>query len=99
MDLRITGQREARSGPATTRGNLSVTPLGGRWGRIRRGALGCAICDPVIALWCLRGGPSLIEFARNTAGQNSPHRHRRSPDAGSSGPEGQAAPTRVTMTG
>ncbi|SEP53263.1 DUF6010 family protein [Amycolatopsis saalfeldensis] len=20
---------------------------------------GCAICDPVIALWCLRGGPSL----------------------------------------
>jgi hypothetical protein len=22
-------------------------------------SLGCAICDPVIALWCLRGGPSL----------------------------------------
>jgi len=22
-------------------------------------SLGCAICDPVIALWCLAGGPSL----------------------------------------
>lgn len=22
-------------------------------------SLGCAICDPVIAVWCLRGGPSL----------------------------------------
>ncbi|GGS75472.1 hypothetical protein GCM10010270_54050 [Streptomyces violaceus] len=42
-----------------------VTPLGGGWGRIQRGELGYAICDPVIALWCLRGGPSLIEFVRN----------------------------------
>ncbi|WP_121709432.1 DUF6010 family protein [Streptomyces sp. E5N91] len=25
-------------------------------------SLGCAICDPVIALWCLRGGPSLREL-------------------------------------
>ncbi|GHD09850.1 hypothetical protein GCM10010313_31050 [Streptomyces violarus] len=65
MDLRITGQREARSGLATTRGALSVTPLGGGWGRIQRGELGCAICDPVIALWCLRGGPSLIEVMRH----------------------------------
>ncbi|MEV0660438.1 DUF6010 family protein [Actinomadura luteofluorescens] len=23
-------------------------------------SLGCAICDPVIALWCLVGGPSLL---------------------------------------
>lgn len=23
-------------------------------------SLGCAICDPVIALWCLAGGPSLF---------------------------------------
>ncbi|MEJ2855656.1 MULTISPECIES: DUF6010 family protein [unclassified Saccharothrix] len=23
-------------------------------------SLGCAICDPVIALWCFAGGPSLI---------------------------------------
>jgi hypothetical protein len=23
-------------------------------------SLGCAICDPVIAIWCLRGGPGLI---------------------------------------
>ncbi|MCP2256336.1 hypothetical protein LX15_000019 [Streptoalloteichus tenebrarius] len=28
-------------------------------------SLGCAICDPVIALWCLVGGPSLIDLARN----------------------------------
>ncbi|GAA3132192.1 DUF6010 family protein [Streptomyces rectiviolaceus] len=27
-------------------------------------SLGCAICDPVIALWCLRGGPSLISLVR-----------------------------------
>ncbi|GAB3180149.1 DUF6010 family protein [Streptomyces incanus] len=25
---------------------------------------GCAICDPVIALWCLGGGPSLIGLVR-----------------------------------
>ncbi|GII64854.1 hypothetical protein Skr01_49390 [Sphaerisporangium krabiense] len=27
-------------------------------------SLGCAICDPVIALWCLAGGPSLVDVAR-----------------------------------
>lgn len=27
-------------------------------------SLGCAICDPVIAVWCLAGGPSLISLAR-----------------------------------
>ncbi|MEU1593135.1 DUF6010 family protein [Streptomyces sp. NPDC005708] len=27
-------------------------------------SLGCAICDPVIALWCLRRGPSLRELVR-----------------------------------
>ncbi|MEU3850700.1 DUF6010 family protein [Streptomyces sp. NPDC029554] len=31
-------------------------------------SLGCAICDPVIALWCLRGGPSLVEWVRNRRG-------------------------------
>lgn len=35
-------------------------------------SLGCAICDPVIALWCLRGGPSVPDlvksrFTRGTA--------------------------------
>lgn len=29
-------------------------------------SLGCAICDPVIAIWCLRGGPSLPGLIRNT---------------------------------
>jgi uncharacterized protein DUF6010 len=27
-------------------------------------SLGCAICDPVIALWCLAGGPSVADGAR-----------------------------------
>ncbi|MFE4535195.1 DUF6010 family protein [Streptomyces scopuliridis] len=27
-------------------------------------SLGCAICDPVIALWCLRGGPTLRDLFR-----------------------------------
>jgi len=27
-------------------------------------SLGCAICDPVIATWCLRGGPPLTRSAR-----------------------------------
>jgi hypothetical protein len=27
-------------------------------------SLGCAICDPVIAIWCFAGGPSLIELLR-----------------------------------
>lgn len=35
-------------------------------------SLGCAICDPVIALWCLAGGPSVTEplrarFSRSAA--------------------------------
>ncbi|MGK5553417.1 DUF6010 family protein [Actinomadura kijaniata] len=40
-------------------------------------SLGCAICDPVIALWCLGGGPSLIDplrrrFARQATVQSPP---------------------------
>ncbi|GGU52984.1 hypothetical protein GCM10010211_16980 [Streptomyces albospinus] len=31
-------------------------------------SLGCAICDPVIALWCLRGGPSLRQWMRGGRG-------------------------------
>ncbi|MFI0737745.1 DUF6010 family protein [Streptomyces sp. NPDC021100] len=27
-------------------------------------SLGCAICDPVIALWCFRGGPSARDLLR-----------------------------------
>ncbi len=27
-------------------------------------SLGCAICDPVIAIWCLAGGPSLFDTVR-----------------------------------
>ena len=28
-------------------------------------SLGCAICDPVIALWCFAGAPSLWQVVRN----------------------------------
>jgi hypothetical protein len=27
-------------------------------------SLGCAICDPVIAVWCLAGGPTLLPWVR-----------------------------------
>lgn len=27
---------------------------------VEHSSLGCAICDPVIAVWCLAGGPALI---------------------------------------
>lgn len=28
-------------------------------------SFGCAICDPVIALWCFAGGPSVLKGVRN----------------------------------
>jgi Family of unknown function (DUF6010) len=31
-------------------------------------SLGCAICDPIIALWCLAGGPSVFELLRTRFG-------------------------------
>ena len=34
-------------------------------------SLGCAICDPVIALWCLRGGPSLPGLIRSRLSRRS----------------------------
>lgn len=27
-------------------------------------SFGCSICDPVLALWCFAGGPSIIDWAR-----------------------------------
>ncbi|WP_445529866.1 DUF6010 family protein [Streptomyces cyslabdanicus] len=35
-------------------------------------SLGCAICDPVIALWCLRGGPSLPGLISSCFSQGPP---------------------------
>ena len=29
-------------------------------------SLGCAICDPVIALWCFAGGPSVYDLFRGS---------------------------------
>nr|WQM80057.1 DUF6010 family protein [Streptomyces sp.] len=43
-------------------------------------SLGCAICDPVIALWCFRGGPSLIALVR---GRGASTRSDRAQDVGS----------------
>lgn len=28
-------------------------------------SFGCAVCDPVIALWCFAGAPSLVDLFRN----------------------------------
>ncbi|WP_280509180.1 DUF6010 family protein [Nocardia farcinica] len=35
-------------------------------------SLGCAICDPVIAVWALRGGPDVIAWARGKLGATRP---------------------------
>jgi hypothetical protein len=35
-------------------------------------SLGCAICDPVIAAWCLAGGPPLTEPLRTRLSRRSP---------------------------
>ncbi|WP_225730564.1 MULTISPECIES: DUF6010 family protein [unclassified Nocardia] len=35
-------------------------------------SLGCAVCDPVIALWCLRGGPNLLGFIRARTSRRAP---------------------------
>ena len=35
-------------------------------------SLGCAICDPVIAMWCLAGAPSIYAVLRRTSGQRIP---------------------------
>jgi len=37
-------------------------------------SLGCAICDPVIAIWCLAGGPSVTTILRSHIG---PAKRRR----------------------
>ncbi|MEV4759450.1 DUF6010 family protein [Micromonospora sp. NPDC049559] len=34
-------------------------------------SLGCAICDPVIAIWCLCGGPSLPALVRSRFSRRS----------------------------
>jgi len=49
-------------------------------------SLGCALCDPVIALWCFRGGPSLIGLIRGRvklSGRVEPTRPDRAQDVGS----------------
>ncbi|WP_214402143.1 DUF6010 family protein [Pseudonocardia lacus] len=35
-------------------------------------SLGCAICDPVIALWCLAGGPSVADVVRRVRARQRP---------------------------
>ncbi|WP_228000467.1 DUF6010 family protein [Nocardia australiensis] len=44
-------------------------------------SLACAICDPVIALWCFRGGPDLIALARRRfrPGPTEPQKQTGSP--------------------
>ncbi|NUP40702.1 MAG: hypothetical protein HOY76_27730 [Streptomyces sp.] len=38
-------------------------------------SMACAICDPVIALWCLRGGPSLISLIRGRTARGTARPH------------------------
>ncbi|MER5841563.1 DUF6010 family protein [Streptomyces prasinus] len=54
-------------------------------------SLGCAICDPVIALWCLRGGPSLIGLVRRRPRGGRPGTVESTPaeTAGTAGPSGR----------
>jgi hypothetical protein len=42
---------------------------------VEHSSLGCAICDPVIALWCFAGGPSVYDLFR---GKGRGHRLRPS---------------------
>lgn len=37
---------------------------------VEHSSLGCAICDPVIALWCFAGGPSVYDWFRGTFRRN-----------------------------
>ncbi|MFD6994381.1 DUF6010 family protein [Streptomyces sp. NPDC059943] len=37
-------------------------------------SLGCAICDPVIALWCLLGGRSVTDYVRERLRRGSARR-------------------------
>ncbi|MEU0384921.1 DUF6010 family protein [Streptomyces chartreusis] len=53
-------------------------------------SLGCAICDPVIALWCLRGGPSLIDLVR---GRRRSGRPRPGPGSREGVSPGSPSPT------
>ena len=39
-------------------------------------SLGCAICDPVIALWCFAGGPSAFDVMRRRIWQVTPPAER-----------------------
>lgn len=34
-------------------------------------SLGCAVCDPVIAIWCLAGGPAVLRWPGRERGQTS----------------------------
>jgi hypothetical protein len=36
-------------------------------------SFGCAICDPVIAVWCLAGGPSVTDWLRRRRSSAASH--------------------------
>jgi hypothetical protein len=41
---------------------------------VEHSSFGCAICDPVIALWCFAGGPSVRDAARAVTARVRGHR-------------------------
>jgi len=44
---------------------------------LEQSSLGCALCDPVIALWCLWGGPSLTDAKQKITSAITPSRRSR----------------------
>ncbi|MEV5597185.1 DUF6010 family protein [Streptomyces sp. NPDC052496] len=36
-------------------------------------SFGCAVCDPVLALWCFAGGPSVVDRMRTRSAARTPH--------------------------
>ena len=40
---------------------------------VAKSSLGCAICDPVIALWCFLGAPSLLRRSGGVVHGTSPN--------------------------
>ena len=52
---------------------------------VGQSSFGCAICDPVIALWCFAGGPSVYERLSALRGARSGPGNRRGPRTGTTG--------------
>jgi hypothetical protein len=50
---------------------------------VANSSLGCAICDPVIAVWCFIGAPSLVRRGEKETSQTTPSNRPLQPTSGS----------------